>query len=149
MPDNASFALNGSDFTIIVESMLVNNATGGRSSQNSFTASISSRDPDLRLPLDVCSIFEESFGIQYETESEQYYIDDTRHQALQQENPAITFFISPTVNATRGINITLPYLSFHVGGINSTSNQTKRYFPLHQANDTSTKTLGRTFLQEV
>ena len=104
--------------------------------------------PEIWLPHESCSMFEEAFGIQYEPILNRYLVNETLHSQLKTLNASLSFLLQDSENAFNAVNITLPYSSFdlklgapHVDG-------SQRYFPIRRAQNESQYTLGRTFLQE-
>jgi hypothetical protein len=115
----------------------------------SLNMSIDSTVPYIYLPVNICDLFEAEFGLQWDSASEIYTINDTMHLSLQNLNPNISFTLSNTVGET--LEFVLPYAAFDLrasfpvlpNGTNATN-----YFPLKRAKDSTQYTLGRVFLQE-
>ncbi|MCJ1405299.1 hypothetical protein MMC11_008526 [Xylographa trunciseda] len=116
---------------------------------------IDSTAPAIWLPVPVCQIFEEVFGLTWNDTYGYYFINDTLHAKLLTSNPNVTFALSNTAIGGPTVNITLPYAAFDktlgygVGLIkNISSLESQKYFPLQRAANSSQYTLGKTFLQE-
>lgn len=113
---------------------------------------IDSTIAEIWLPINVCKIFEEVFGLIYDNVTDLYLVDVILHQILLELNPSITFTLRQPAksSATGTVRVTLPYDAFDLQakppyrGLN----ETKRYFPLRRGANDSQWTLGRTFLQE-
>lgn len=104
--------------------------------------------PQIWLPQDACTLFEDAFGLTYNDTVNRYLVNDTLRQQLQSRNPSISFILGNDVNGGANVNITLPYAAFDLTLEQPIVNSSQYYFPLRRAaNDTQT-TLGRTFLQE-
>ena len=93
-------------------------------------------------------MFEHAFGLSWNDSASMYWVNDTTHQALLNENPNITFTLGNSVSGGPTIDITLPYASFDLEAKPPSVSNATRYFPLQQAANDSQYTLGRTFLQE-
>ncbi|KAK5688083.1 hypothetical protein LTS10_000061 [Elasticomyces elasticus] len=101
---------------------------------------------ELYLPVTVCQAFETAFGLQWDSTTERYLINETTHNSLLAQNPTFNMTFSQTGNGTA--NILLPYAAFDLNATQPLDNTTSRYFPLEQAQNSTQYTLGRTFLQE-
>ncbi len=108
---------------------------------------IDSTVPHIWLPLDSCALFEDAFGITYDSTVERYLVNDTLHTQLQHQNANVSFVISD-IASNETLKIDLPYASFDLEIGPPFVNTTQRYFPLRQAENNTQYTLGRTFLQE-
>jgi hypothetical protein len=115
----------------------------------SLYISIDSTIPYIYLPVIICDLFEAEFGLQWDSASEIYTINDTMHLSLRNLSPNISFTLSNT--AGEMLEFVLPYAAFDLrasfpvlpNGTNATN-----YFPLKRAKDSTQYTLGRVFLQE-
>jgi hypothetical protein len=77
-----------------------------------------------------------------------YLVNDTLHDKLVAEDPAITLTIGSTATSRDVVNINMPYGSFDLtASWPLTSNGSSRYFPLRRAANESQYLLGRAFLQ--
>jgi len=104
--------------------------------------------PQIWLPQDACTLFEDAFGLTSNDTINRYLVNNTLREQLQSRNPSISFIIGNDINGGPNVNITLPYHAFDLTLDKPIVNSTQYYFPLRRAaNDTQT-TLGRTFLQE-
>jgi hypothetical protein len=107
---------------------------------------IDSSSPYLYLPEDVCDHFELILGLQFNTTSQIYTINNTMHDTLMARDFDITFTIANDQSQT--IDIRLPYEAFDLNASFPVSSENTRYFPLKRATNPSQYTLGRVFFQE-
>jgi hypothetical protein len=113
---------------------------------------INSTAAEIWLPVNICKIFEETFGLIYDEATGLYLVDNILHQILSNQNPNITFTLRKVASdiAAGTVNITLPYQAFDLQakppyrGLE----EEKRYFPIRRGINSSQWMLGRTFLQE-
>lgn len=112
---------------------------------------IDSTIPYIYLPVDACEQFERTFGLEWNSTYERYFISETLHGNLVAENSTISFKLGSSKTGGPTVDINLPYSSFdlmmkyplvpsRISGI--------RYFPLVRAANETQYTLGRVFLQE-
>lgn len=103
--------------------------------------------PYIWLPIEACLLFEETFGLTWDSQTELYLINDSLHTTLQKQNPSIVFTLG---NATTGsnVNITLPYAAFDLTASAPLVASPTRYFPLKRSSNAAQHQLGRTFFQE-
>jgi Eukaryotic aspartyl protease len=134
-------------------------SSGGRSLLSSgIYAFIDSTVPHIWLPRDACAKFEEVFGLEYDSATNLYLVNDTLREQLLRSQPNITISLAASLSTNAGerpygMNITLPYSAFDLVAwypvASSTDiGATARYFPLRRADNESQYTLGRAFLQE-
>ena len=109
---------------------------------------IDSAVSQLWLPLDVCNNFASAFGLQYDSSRGLYLVNETTHDRLVSNNPVITISLGLVGGGGNRINIDMPYNAFDLNATIPIYNESKRYFPIRQAANSSQYTLGRTFLQE-
>jgi len=105
---------------------------------------IDSTIPYIYLPITACQQFEKAFGLQYNTTTELYTINNTAEDILI--NPNITFALSN--DASQIVSITLPYAAFNLTATFPVVEDSINYFPLKRAVNESQYTLGRVFFQE-
>ena len=129
----SSVATNGSTIKLLSEPIL---------------AFIDSTISPLYLPLDVCSVFEETFGLTYSEDFNIYLISDEAHQQMMAKNPNITLTLGEQNSGGPTVDIVLPYSSFNLKAIFPKVADENWYFPLQPAMNESQYTLGRTLLQE-
>ena len=146
---------NGNELTLTVKAIKV----GGTSSDSVRTGLIAQLDsmlPDIWLPEDVCTLFENAFHLQWNDTLGMYMITDEQRNRLHDENKSVTFELASDSSSGKLVSITLPYAAFdhevRYPLANITDDQTTLYyFPLKRKPDTITKFdifLGRTFFQE-
>ena len=154
-PSDVSFA-NGGDtnqtLPVKIQSIIAENLASGTVSLLPdgipVTANIDSSVSQLYLPQSICDLFQDAFGLEYDSAKDFYLVNNTAHTALLQSNPSITFTLGDTGLSGLTTNIVLPYAAFDLAvGIPFYNNDT-RYFPIRVAKDESQQVLGRAFLQE-
>lgn len=111
-------------------------------------ATVDTTIPHMYLPVSVCKQFEKAFGLTYDSIRQYYLVNDSSHQQLQNLNPSVTFSLGSKATGSQAVNITLPYGAFDLQASNPIYPNGTNYFPLRQAADESTYTLGRAFFQE-
>ena len=104
--------------------------------------------PHIWLPEDVCSNFEDAFGLTYNSTIDRYLVNDTLHAILQKQNASVSFLLGNDTAGDTTVNITLTYASFDLELGPPFVDTRQNYFPLRRAANESQYTLGRTFLQE-
>ena len=109
---------------------------------------IDSTVPHIWLPQDACTLFEDAFGITYDSTVDRYLVNSTLHTQLQSQNASVSFLIGNDVSGGDTVTVTLPYEAFDLQLGPPLVNTTQYYFPLRRASNSSQYTLGRTFLQE-
>lgn len=118
---------------------------------------IDTTTPYIWLPGNVCSRFEEAFGLIYDNATQLYLVNDTTHDLLLSSNASVIISVASSLpvedpNGSSTLDIILPYAAFDMVAtyplLSSDLNKTSHYFPLRRAIDPSQYTLGRTFLQE-
>ncbi len=139
----------GSDFTrdLLVEIRSITYDTLGSSpllAQSTY-AFIDSMVTQMWLPTAICKGFESAFGLQWDSDTELYSLSDSQHQTLLDQKPEFTFTLGSGSNT---VDITLPYAAFDLTISPPLVAKKTHYFPLKQAQNDSTITLGRVFLQE-
>jgi hypothetical protein len=102
----------------------------------------------LWLPLSVCKVFEEVFGLTWNETSQLYLINATEHARLQRLNTAVTFTLHSSWRGGTVRDFTLSYASFDLMIAYPLVETTSYYFPLKRASSQDQYILGRTFLQE-
>lgn len=159
--DASRFTPNGVDFQFasdISRDLVVGlQSISYTDSTKSTSQSLSSRGhltyidatvPQIWLPQETCTLFENAFGLTYNDTINRYLVNSTLRAQLQSRNPSISFILGNDINGGPNVNITLPYQAFDLRLDKPIVDPTQYYFPLRRAaNDTQT-TLGRTFLQE-
>jgi hypothetical protein len=133
---------------VAVKAIIMNNATNTSLLPNGIQAVVDAGLPHIWLPLEACSLFEEAFGLVYNSTVNRYLVNETLHRQLQSENSSVSFILGSNSAEEPTANITLPYGSFDLELGPPILNETQRYFPLRRTDDESQYTLGRSFLQE-
>lgn len=118
--------------------------------RNDVTMFIDSTVAELWLPKEICTAFEDAFGLVYDNTTDLYLVDDALHSKLLNENPSVTFTLGQKYSTDATMQITLPYDAFDLQASAPYRGlqQSSRYFPIRRGNDSSQWVLGRTFLQE-
>lgn len=127
---------------------ITSNASSTSLASQGFYALIDSTIAQLWLPLSVCEAFEDSFGIEWDEDSEYYLVNDSLHSSLLESNPSVTFTLGSSSSGGDSVNVTLPYAAFDLELDFPIFENATRYFPLKRAANSTQNTLGRTFLQE-
>jgi hypothetical protein len=149
--NNISFPFNEEDvrdLTVHIDGISLDNSSGPSSLlPTSIPAYIDSTVPHIWLPVEACDLFEDAFGLTYDSGVELYLVNDTQHAHLLSQDLSIIFTLG---NLTAGaeVNISLPYAAFDLSVSYPIVANTTRYFPLKRAANATQYTLGRTFLQE-
>ena len=159
--DASKFTANNISFTfapdnqrdIVVGIQGINAVDGDGTKHNllgstGITAYIDSTVPYIYLPLSACKLFEQAFGLTFDTNSELYLLTDKQHTALLNQNPTITFTLGNTVSGGPTTTIALPYAAFDLQVTYPLVSNTTSYFPLKRGANETQFVLGRTFLQE-
>ena len=115
---------------------------------NDIAALVDTTLPFIWLPLSVCQVFEEAFGLVWNDTNQFYLINDTIHQQLLMQNPNVTFELGTSTLGKETVNITLPYGAFDLQASSPIFPNGTNYFPLRRASNSSQYTLGRAFFQE-
>lgn len=145
---------NGNELTLTVKGIRV----GGTASDKVGTGMVAQLDsmfPDIYLPEDICALFVDAFGLQWNEAARMYLVNDTQHERLQTENTSVSFDLSSDSDPEKVVTITLPYAAFHhevrFPLVNITDDQAVlHYFPIQPKPNTTNFDifLGRTFFQE-
>jgi len=104
--------------------------------------------PEIWLPIEACTMFENSFGLLHDSTTDRYLVNDTIHSRLRTLNPTLTFQLGNEVYGGESINIILPYAAFDLQANYPIYPNATNYFPLRRAANESQYVIGRTFLQE-
>ncbi|KAI7257479.1 acid protease [Hortaea werneckii] len=159
--DNLTIPLSGPDNQTLgvgVVNILAENTANGTVSlwrdPSPLIATIDSTVSQLWLPQSVCDLFASTFGLEFDSTTGLYLVNETTHKQLLQSNPSISFMLGPNTTATSAsaavdtLNIVLPYAAFDLQAEIPLYNSSTNYFPIRVAANESQYTLGRTFLQE-
>lgn len=115
----------------------------------SLTFRIDSILPQIWLPIEACAIFEQAFGLVWNTTLAFYILDDATRSRLLKENPSVTFSVSDGGGRSATVkNFTLPYSAFDHQLFPPLVIESFYYFPLKRAANPLQYLLGRVFLQE-
>lgn len=162
--DSTRFSPNANDFsftfstdpskllTVGVESIMATNTLQGTYSLSSGShfSVIDSTVAQLWLPKDICTQFEQAFGLTYDPYTDLYLVNDTIHANLTTLNPVVTIKLVNSLSdaATKYTNIELPYAAFDLEASYPYYNNATKYFPIRRAANDTQYVLGRTLLQE-
>ncbi|KAF1929215.1 acid protease [Didymella exigua CBS 183.55] len=162
--DSTRFTPNANDFsftfssdsskllTVGIESITATNTLQGTYSLSSGShfSVIDSTVAQLWLPTDICTQFEQSFGLTYDPYTDLYLVNDTIHANLTALNPVVTIKLINSLDdaATKYANIELPYAAFDLEASYPYYNNATKYFPIRRAANDTQYVLGRTLLQE-
>lgn len=143
---------NSRDLVVAIQSVTsVVNGTSTDLLPSGILAYIDSTVSEIWLPIEACEVFEETFGLVWNSTNNIYALNETQYDTLKATNPNITFTLGDNISGGQTVNITLPYDAFDkLASWNRWDNfpESTRYFPLHRAENDTQYTLGRTFLQE-
>lgn len=109
---------------------------------------IDSTLPFIYLPLESCQLFEKQFGLEWNSTSQLYPVNETLHESLLTSNPTFTFRLGKSLQDGQYVDLVLPYASFDLTGKRPLIPDGSRYFPLRRAANDTQYTIGRTLLQE-
>lgn len=112
------------------------------------TANIDTTVSQMYLPQSACDLFQQAFGLEYDSVKDFYLVNNTAHNELLQSNPSVTFTIGDTGSSGLTTNIVFPYSAFDLAVRLPFYNNDTRCFPIRVAKDESQQVLGRAFLQE-
>lgn len=162
--DSTRFTPNANDFsftfstdpsrllTVGVDSIMATNTLKGTYSLSSGShfSVVDSTVAQLWLPRDICTQFEEAFGLTYDPYTDLYLVNDTIHANLTSLNPSITIKLVNSMQdtATNYTNIVLPYAAFDLQASYPHYTNATRYFPIRRAANDTQYVLGRALLQE-
>ncbi|MCJ1240938.1 hypothetical protein MMC14_008942 [Varicellaria rhodocarpa] len=129
-------------------------------------AFIDSLVPQIWLPLNACTAFEQAFNLTWDNSSQLYLLTNDQHESLLGLNANLTFKIGLSATEGPSVDIVLPYgafdltvspplventtrclpLSLIMSPLNT--DDSPRYFPIRRSQNDTQYTLGRTFLQQ-
>lgn len=134
------------DFQVAIQSISTNLTNKGLLSTG-IIAYIDTLVADMWLPTRTCELFEEAFGLVWDTQRGLYLMNDSLHESLLQKNPTVNFQIGPQVTGP-SVTISIPYFNlYHTATSAYIGNATGLYFPIRRAANDTQYILGRTFLQ--
>jgi len=136
------------DLTVEIESITISDST--KTSQllpSPIPAYLDSSLPYIWLPLEACTLFEDVFGLSWDSDTQLYLVNSTQHDALLAQNASITFTLG-NLTAGSSVDITLPYAAFDLTAEYPLVANSTTYFPLKRAANETQYTLGRAFFQE-
>lgn len=115
-------------------SMTADGSTANNSLLNSgILARLDSSQPYIWLPVAVCKLFEQAFGLTWDNVTGMYLINDTLHQKLLSENANVVFGLTDGLQGTIRADITLPYGALALQALPPLPSNATRYFPLRRA----------------
>ena len=153
IPNELSFPLTGDNLNNPLVGILSITATGALNNNttllsNDIAALVDTTLPFTWLPLSVCQVFEEAFGLVWNETNQYYLVNDTIHQQLLSQKPNVTFELGNRTLSQTTVNISLPYAAFDLQASSPIFPNGTNYFPLRRASNPSQYTLGRAFFQE-
>ena len=152
-PNNMTFAFGpdpSRSLLIGLQSIQADNVLNGVVSllPQGILALVDSTIPEIWLPVEACKMFETSFGLVYDPQTDRYLVNDTMHSQLQKLNPTLTFQLGNAIYGGTFVNIEVPYTAFDLQATYPIYPNATNYFPLRRAANYTQYTIGRTFLQE-
>ena len=153
IPNHVSFPLTGNNSTDPTIGILSITATGTLDNNvtllsNEIATLVDTTLPFIWLPLSACQAFEQAFGLVWDDSNQLYLVNDTIHQRLLNQAPAVIFELGNSSLGQTSVNVTLPYEAFDLQASSPIFPNGTNYFPLRRASSPSQYTLGRTFFQE-
>lgn len=156
IPNNLSFVLspnNERDLVVGLAGLSADTTTQSNIDllrRTDVTLYIDSTLAEIWLPTEICTAFEEAFGLTYDNTTNLYLVDDLLHQTLLAQNPNITFTLNQAYTSDDSVKITLPYAAFDLEAKPPymALKKSTRYFPLRRGVQKEQWVLGKTFLQE-
>lgn len=136
------------DLVVVLQSISYSGSTSATLLSDPINIFIDSTDPNLWLPDEVCTAFEDAFGLTLDDASGLYLINDTHHTTLMDSDAEVSFRLSDVTSGGDSVRIVLPYNAFDLQAEYPLVDNTSYYFPLKRAANSTQYTLGRTFLQE-
>ena len=112
---------------------------------SNITVAIDSTLPYLYLPKASCTNFKRAFGLEFNSDLDQYQLNASAHGQLRKVNPPLVFQFG---SSSSSVNITVPYQAFDLQTTAPITSNGTNYFPLRCTDDVSQFVLGRAFLQE-
>ncbi|KAJ2987351.1 hypothetical protein NUW58_g4555 [Xylaria curta] len=149
--NSVSFTMAGDvtrDLVVVLQYISYSGSSSATLLSEPIDIFIDSTDPNLWLPEDVCTSFEEAFGLTFDGASGLYLVNETQHSALLNSEAEVTFRLSDVRSGGDTVSIILPYTAFDLTAEYPLVENTSYYFPLKKAANSTQYTLGRTFLQE-
>jgi hypothetical protein len=147
-PNNLTFNFGPQDDReLLVQLNKITTDDGTSLLQQPISIFLDSTVPYIYLPEAACAMFESTFGLIWDSNTQLYLLTDAQHTSLKAQNPKITFTLG-TLTSLQTVDIMLPYSAFDLTVSYPIVANATRYFPLKRANDSSQYTLGRTFFQE-
>lgn len=136
------------DLVVVLQSISYSGSQSRTLLSEPIDIMIDSTDPNIWLPEEACTAFEEAFGLTLDEESGLYLVNDTHRNRLLDSDAEVSFRLSDVKSGGETVTIVLPYAAFDLTAEPPLVQDTSHYFPLKRANTSSQYTLGRTFLQE-
>ncbi|KAM3420492.1 hypothetical protein BST61_g3760 [Cercospora zeina] len=154
-PSNIGFPLafaGSRSLTARLKNLVITNTLQGTLSPPIESAglnmSIDSTVAQIWLPGSICDTLSDALGLQYDNNTELYFVNSTTHQSLLGQAPEFTFTLAAAASPNATTNIVLPYAAFDQQIGQPWSIEDTTYFPIRRAANESQFVLGRTFLQE-
>jgi hypothetical protein len=148
IPNNLTFNFGPQyDRELLVKLNKITTDDGTSLLQQPISTFLDSTVPYIYLPEAACAMFESTFGLIWDSNTQLYLLTDAQHTSLKSQNPKIIFTLG-TLTSLQTVDIMLPYSAFDLTVSYPIVANATRYFPLKRANDSSQYTLGRTFFQE-
>lgn len=136
------------DLVVYLQSITYTGSSSSTLLSSPILIFIDSTDPNLWLPGSVCDAFEQAFGLERDSETGLYLVDEAQNTKLRDSKAQVSFKLSNVHSGGDSVEITLPYEAFALTAKPPLVNSTSYYFPLKRAANSTQYTLGRTFLQE-
>ncbi|MCJ1244640.1 hypothetical protein MMC30_001839 [Trapelia coarctata] len=152
-PNDITFPLaanNTADLIVGIQAIKSTDSNGKSHDllSSGILAHVDSSVADIWLPAESCALFEQAFGLVYDSVNMLYPVNSTWEATLKALNPNVTFTLGNGASGGPTVSITLPYAAFDLQATWPKYPNGTRYFPLQRATNPANYTLGRTFLQE-
>jgi hypothetical protein len=148
-PNDVSFPFGADislDFQVAIQSV-TSNITDIPLLGTGIIAYIDTLVAEIWLPTRTCELFEEAFGLTWDSTTERYLMNDSLHETLLFKNPSVTFKLGPQVSGD-SVTIELPYFNWYQTATTALlGNSSSLYFPLKRAANDTQYVLGRAFMQ--
>ena len=112
---------------------MAKNSTGESLINESILAALDSSHPNIWLPLEDCRLFELAFGLSWNDTVQMYFINETIHSELLQDNTTVVLTLADSRTATNTLEIHIPYGSFDLTADHPLVPSPRKYFPLKRA----------------
>ncbi|KAF2165181.1 hypothetical protein M409DRAFT_67450 [Zasmidium cellare ATCC 36951] len=137
------------DLLVSLKSIIYDTAGSAPLLGQEINIAINSMVSEIWLPTEVCDAFQQAFNLTFNEQGQLYFVSEEAHRSLIAQNPEFTFSLGQAGGINNGsVDIVLPYAAFDLNLTAPIVGNDTRYFPIKRSENSTTYTLGRTFLQE-